>query len=186
MNGGNEVKWSKYNNRLHNSEQQTATVTTSGKVWTWESYNSLGNGNMVKAEDKENFPAFYYAGNFYASSDLTSRLQGKPLAHSLQQPGVWYLGSASEWIEVGLNIGFADPNELNFDAYMPASWNMILAPYAFTAAFNPAYSMLNSNYWTSSEYTMSSCCGIWAGNSDIGPFSDTKYVENRVRAFVSF
>ena len=186
-NGGNGIKWAKKEDRYHNSEYvDDFTNTKSGKVWTWESYNSLGNGNIVKAEDKENFPAYYYAGNFYASSDLTDNLQGKSLAQPLKQPGVWYLGSAYEWRELFLNICYVDPNDLYIQMPMPDDVSPGLIIYAFTAGFNPAYSMPGSNYWTSTEREKSRATGVVLSSYSVGFFDEYKTVENPVRAFVSF
>ena len=187
-NGGNYTNWSKTENRLHNSEQvEDFTNTKSGTVWTWESYNSLGNGNMVKAEDKENFPAFYHAGNFYASTDLTGKLQGKSLAHALRQPDVWYLGSAYEWRELFLNICYADPNDLYIQMPMPADVSPGLITYAFTAGFNPAYSMPCSNYWTSMEREAHKATGVVLSSYNVAFFDNPKNSPNgRLRAFVSF
>lgn len=107
--------------------------TVSGQVWTWESYDSYHNGHpIVKAKDP-NFEGFYYAGNFYQSTDLTSKLNGKTLSSNLNKDGVWYLPSFNEWREVLVKLGFGTVVPvLTFNT--PLAWKSKMIHYAFRVA----------------------------------------------------
>lgn len=95
-----------------------------GKHWTWDASGSK-NGT-IKADQPAAYPAFYYAGNFYNSTDLTSHLNGKPLASNLNKRGVWYLPSLYDWYQIMTKLGFATDS--------PRLWKGSMVNYACIAA----------------------------------------------------
>ncbi|QUB47939.1 hypothetical protein J5A66_03880 [Prevotella sp. oral taxon 475] len=70
----------------------------------------------AKAEDLL-FPAYYYAGNFYNSSDLTNKVILTGV--NINKPGVWYLPSWYEWKEVFMKLGFSDGSQVADNSAYP-------------------------------------------------------------------
>ena len=102
-------------------------VADKGKHWTWDASGSA-NGT-IKADQPTAYPAFYYAGNFYSSTDLTSHLNGKTLAANLNKREVWYLPAAYDWKEIYLKLGLATN-----DTPPTYPWKSSMINYAFMAA----------------------------------------------------
>ena len=117
-----------------------------GKHWTWDASGSK-NGT-IKADQPTAYPAFYYAGNFYNSTDLTSHLNGKPLAASLNKRGVWYLPATYDWDEICLKLGFATKTD---PFWYP--WKVNMVNYACIVAGGTQIGGTTSNafYSTSTE-----------------------------------
>lgn len=119
-----------------------------GKHWTWDASGSA-NGT-IKADQLTAYPAFYYAGNFYSSTDLTSHLNGKPLAANLDKREVWYLPAAYDWKEIFMKLGFA-----TYDQVISFYWKKNMIDYAFTVAGGTKMGV-NVRYHSSTE--------VWDGN----------------------
>ena len=118
-----------------------------GKHWTWDTSGSA-NGT-IKADQPTAYPAFYYAGNFYNSTDLTSHLNGKPLVANLDKREVWYLPAAYDWKEIFMKLGFATQDQVRF------YWKKNMIDYAFTVAGGTKMG-LQVRYHSSTE--------VWDGN----------------------
>ena len=152
-NGGAKTKfdaddyhnWGQRNSKMFFTYQEGLSNTTSGQVWTWEK-NYKG---KAKAEDLF-FPAYYYAGNFYKSSDLTSKatLTGA----NINKAGVWYLPSWYEWKEVFMKLGFGDGSQVTDASAYPFKSSIVNR--AFKAANGTSFTDNDDNryYWSSSEY----------------------------------
>ena len=156
-NGGAGTKWygeSDYN-RQHNdvmyNNPSTAlqSAAAQGKHWTWDASGSKD--GKIKANEQSKYPAFYYAGKFYNSTDLTNRLNGKTLATVLNRDEVWYLPSWYEWKEVFVRLGFGDGSKV----VKHGGWqwkNRNLINNAFTAANGTSIASNNyTEYGSSSE-----------------------------------
>lgn len=113
----NDVMFIPYTNAIMPAADQ-------GKHWTWDASGSK-NGT-IKADQPVAYPAFYYAGNFYSSTDLTSHLNGKPLAANLDKREVWYLPSLYDWYQIMIKLGFATDS--------PRLWKGSMVNYACIAA----------------------------------------------------
>ena len=133
-----------------------------GKHWTWDASGSA-NGT-IKADQPTAYPAFYYAGNFYNSTDLTSHLNGKPLAANLDKREVWYLPAAYDWKEIFMKLGFA-----TYDQVVSFYWKKNMIDYAFTVAGGTKMG-LQVRYHSSTE--------VWDGNHVILIVSSSNVARN--------
>lgn len=195
-NGGATTSWyslGESDRRQHNDvmypniTNALQPAAAQGKHWTWDKSGSKDN-TTIKAHEKIKYPAFYYAGKFYASNDLKSHLSGKTLSSNLNKDGVWYLPSAYEWKEVFVKLGFTDGSTLI--GMNTQDWKGNLIHSAFVAA-NGASLIVNNYstyYWSSSEENTSYVFDMFVNM--LGLQFSYYYKEwnglNRVRPFVAY
>ena len=155
-NGGNGARWyllsdwdRQHNDVWYKDADALQPISDQGKHWTWDASGSV-DGTTIKAHEQSKYPSFYYAGKFYASSDLTSHLNGKTLSSNLNKDGVWYLPSIYEWIKVFEKLGFGDVSEAR--KWRSAPWKGRLVNSAFVGAGGTSIARDPSNYyWCSTE-----------------------------------
>lgn len=182
-----------YNYAQHNSSAMLNTVedalnsTTSGKVWTWESYDSRHDGNpIIKANELADFPVYYWAGKYYQDFYLKDRLmaKGKTLAPSLNKDEVWYLPSLSEWRDLFVKLGFGDDSSIPI--YYSGSWQGNMVNYAFKVAQGISITNSSKTYWSSSEQSNSYVYYVSPSRYSMGFESKDKRDFMVIRAFVEF
>jgi len=187
LNGEDACYVLQQNSLVFTTFEDAISNTMSGKIFTWESYDSYHNGTpIVKAKDS-NFAPAYYAANFYNSIDLTGKLGGKTLAATLNKDQVWYLPSFNEWKEVFMKLGFG----VQINKWSESPWKGKMAHYAFTSANGASIVDTNIFYWSSSEYTpyhlnVAHVCSVSPSSSTLYFFADYKWGFDNVRPFVSF
>lgn len=191
-NGGVKTKWDtdndvsyQRNSTMFRYSDEGGKNTTSGKVWTWESYDSFHNGTSIIKANTPQFAAYHYAGKFYKSNDLTNRLNGKVLDSKLNKDGVWYLPSWYEWKEVLVKLGFGDNSQVIGTGTF-VGWKGNLVKHAFVAANGT--SIINEEfYWSSSEFTENFVYTVRPGVSVIFFNANTKEANHpQVRPFVAY
>ncbi|WP_314314356.1 hypothetical protein [Hoylesella marshii] len=193
-NGGVKTKWdaddsnTQYvNSKAFPTLQEALSNSTSGKVWTWESWDSFHDGTSIVKVDYPRFEAYYYAGNFYTSTDLTNHLSGKTLASSLNKRNVWYLPSYYEWKEVFAKLGFGNGSLVT--SMSNYQWKGDMVNYAFIAANGTptAASMMQPTYWSSSEYSSNNILVVYMDRMYM-TFSTTLrwWDRGKVRPFVAY
>ena len=169
-NGGRGTQWANDKHFQRNSKmfqdinmQSALNDNEDGRYWTWNA--SSDKDGKIKANETVTYPAFYYAGNFYQSSDLTDHLNGKTLATNLNQAGVWYLGSGREWGEMFQRLGFCDISKLVASGTWE-SWKGSLVNYAFRNPIANGTTIVGRGdiydayyYWTSVETYYNSAYG---------------------------
>ena len=192
-NGGNYTKWDTDNNFSVQRNSITFSNTnaafsnsTSGQVWTWESWDSKHNGiSIIKADDPQ-FVACYYAGNFYNSSDLISKatLTGA----NINKREVWYLPSWHDWKEVLVKLGFGDGSSHGIMYFFKKQWKGSLVNYAFSVANGTSIVGKDDyqTYWASSEFGQNSALCVRIQRSDIFFYGNWKSTPYNARPFVAF
>lgn len=180
--------WRRQHNDVmyNNSADALQPAANQGKHWTWDATGSK-DGTTIKANESVKYPAFYYAGKFYASSDLTSHLNGKTLAGTLNQDGVWYLPSWYEWKEAFVKLGLLNGSQIT-ENYTLSHWKGRLVDYVFVVA-NGTFLQANgyTYYWSSTEWRIGDSFIINA-SSQLMAFNnnDKKYSNTKVRPFVAY
>ena len=164
--------------------------TISGQVWTWESWDSYHNGAPIVKANDPNFPALYYAGNFYKSSDLINKLNGKSLDAKINKPGVWYLPSCLDWREVVENLCFGDSKIFEYtNAVYWFGGKMLHDAFAAANGTSIIYDAYGADtYWTCSEYTLTRLFEIqlYSRRRAVVFLNTFKGSTNAVRPFVAF
>ena len=186
-NGGTRVQWdpnanftNRYNSTTFTTPQDAVSNTTSGQVWTWEKNFS----GQAKAEVSR-FEAYYYAGNFYNSADLTSKVT--LTGTNINKSEAWYLPSWYEWKEVFVNLGFGNGSQVTGAGTF--QWKGKFVNYAFTVANGTSIVPKNITwnwYWASSEFQAYNACTVQPSRGSVWFNLDFKIGKYLVRPFVIF
>ena len=152
--------------------------------WT-EGYNETWNGaysdpaGTVKANEKNNFPAFYYAAHYdedlvAAGITVSGNLAGRK----------WYLPSAGEWNIANTALGFTDAGfPTGQYGFSRSIYNKIVQA-AFTAAGGSKDDFDES--WSSTEGNNTAFSNIawsYGVNTQDGSYKSNKY---KIRAFIRY
>ena len=149
-------------------------------MWTWEKNFS----GQAKAEVSR-FEAYYYAGNFYNSADLTSKVT--LTGTNINKSEAWYLPSWYEWKEVFVNLGFGNGSQVTGAGTF--QWKGKFVNYAFTVANGTSIVPKNITwnwYWASSEFQAYNACTVQPSRGSVWFNLDFKIGKYLVRPFVIF
>ena len=159
-----------------------------GYKYTWEPSGSIDN-TTIKANSKEDFPAFYYAGHYgdkLAAKGIT--VGGKLVGRK------WHLPSDGEWKYVLTGLGGVNAASLSYNPFQEATWNGFDAEVFFLQVGGNLQKDTYNRFWTSGEFNTIDGGGI---HFTFTPYSDpitttfgwawqAKNVERRARAFIKY
>lgn len=141
---------------------------TSGYNETWEeSYSTPTIG--LKAHSTR-FRAFKIAAEYTPAPGTPSSWK-------------WFLPSYSDWKAAFGTLGFGDTSQVK-DAKQRYSWNGSIVDKLFKQAGGKT--ILNKNYWTSTEYLTNDAGTVNPTVDDMGWYSQRKNAEAFVRPFIKF
>ena len=170
-----------------NAADALQPAANQGLHWTWDASGSK-DGTTIKANEQTKYPAFYYAGKFYESSDLTSKLtaKGKTLNNDFKKDRVWYLPSWYEWKEVFVKLGLGDGSQIVGENYK--SFKASLVSYAFTVADGTpiVHKYITLWYNSSSEKNINQTFYIRTFQANMQFLSNRKNTGYYVRPFVAY